>query len=173
MPGTPLEVEYPTFELLTDGSIPTAAGRVIWFIFFLIWLWLTGTHWSWTWDISTLMFPLPTLSGALHPTWLVVKSYNFSLISIFLFVGNTSPYWNKVSSYFRFMQTLIYGCRSARWSMISDPPKKNLCGAPQSFCTLGNCLCRLCHGRPRVVIWGFWELFNWLASLTNSDWEIS
>ncbi len=23
--------------------------------------------------------------------------------------------------------------------------KKELCGAPQSFCTLGNCLCHLCH----------------------------
>ncbi len=24
--------------------------------------------------------------------------------------------------------------------------KKLLCGTPQSFCALGNCLCRLCHG---------------------------
>ncbi len=130
MPGTPLEVEYPTFELLADRSIPTAAGCVIWLLFFssdCVWLELTEVGRE-TFQLQCSLFrpclerciPHDMLSNLIIFYWF---QYSFS-------VGNTSPYWNKVGSYFRFMQTLIYRCRSARWSTTSDPPKKTFVWRP-------------------------------------------
>ncbi len=88
MPGTPLEVGY-----LTVNSAGTSAGRVIWLFR------LTGAHWSWKWDMSTLMFPLQTLSGT-YPTWHVVKSYNFSMI-LMLFYSNIILICSMIDQYYR------------------------------------------------------------------------